>query len=299
MALARGKFGIEYNPKQMERNPIGFGWVFAVVALAALVSFTWTLVGRFRSGSREAEAKELTQAGITPVVLAPEEPAVSAELPQVVTNAVPPPPPLPTVVPPQETLLGRPAKVRNLLMRLEEAEKTGDVEMAVSTIETIRQLPGSPAADLDDKLARRLGELNTRRLFEIKSAQWVARVTVKRGDSASRIASEHGSTLASLARLNGGNVDRVVLGRTLYVLEHPRFNLVIHRRQRTAELSLNGKFFKRYDLRGEVKAKVGAYETSSRMKSFWSETGIQLKTNDRTELETLLPSGTSVIVSEM
>ena len=172
--------------------------------------------------------------------------------------------------------------------------------MAVTTIETIRALPGSPAADLDDSLARRLGALNIRRLFDLRNAQWVKTVTVGRGDSASRIAAENGSTLASFALLNGGNVDRVVLGRKMYVLNHPRFGLVIHRRTRTADLSLNGKFFKRYDLQGDVNIRDGAYEIPGQQRRlFWTGIGAVFSSDDRTELDQLLPSGAPVLVSEM
>jgi len=193
----------------------------------------------------------------------------------------------------------RPVKLRNLLMRLEEAEKRRDAEMAVSTIEQIRALPGSPAADLDDSLARRLGTLNVRRLFDLRNAQWVKQVTVKRGDVASRIAYENGSTLASLARLNGGNVDKVVIGRKLYVMDHPRFNLVIHRRTRTADLSLNGKFFKRYDIPGDVSGKEGTYEFPANPKTFWRSLGVEFKMDDRAELELLMPAKASVIIAEL
>ena len=184
-------------------------------------------------------------------------------------------------------------------MRLEEAEKRRDVEMAVTTIEAIRQLPGAPAADLDDSLARRLGKLNLRRLFDLHNGQWVKAVTVKRGDSASRIAAENGSTLASFSRLNGGNVDRVVLGAKVLVMNHPRFNLVIRRRTRIADLSLNGKFFKRYDLQGEVKMKEGTYELPDKRRAFWSGLGSPFSPDDRTELDILLPTGASVLVSEL
>ena len=290
MSLARGKFGIEYDPRQMQRDPSGLGWVFAVVAIAAFASLTWTLVKRVRERVREdAYLAELAE----PHEAAPD----GGALPPPETNVVATPPAKPVVD--GDVLQKRPPKVRNLLMRLEEAERRHDVEMAVTTIETIRALPGSPAADLDDSLARRLGALNLQRLFNLRCAQWVREVTVKRGDSASRIASEHGSTLASLAKLNGGDVDRIFVGKVLYVMNHPRFNLVVHRRTRIADLALNGKFFRRYDLLGEVGAKEGAYELPERKRTFWNGAGIRLKEDDRAELEMLLPSGTSVLVSEL
>ena len=185
----------------------------------------------------------------------------------------------------------RPPKVRNLLMRLEEARRLKDVEMEITTIEALRAMPGSPAADLDNNLAKRLGVLNMRRLFNMKSAQWVETVVVKRGDSASRIASEHGATFASLAKLNDGDVGKLRIGQKMHVLNHPRFNLVVHMRARTADLHLNGKFFKRYELQGDDGVKSGLFE--------WRDVSLPLEHSDRAELDMLLPKSSSVQVSEI
>ena len=287
MSLARGKFGVEYDPRKFKREPSGFGPVLAVVALGVLVLLTWTLVRRIRSHAEEAalmEAEKIEE------VLAPPQPAAS-ETSQTFQ----------TFQPLNTALAKRPAKVRNLLMRLEEAEKRHDIEMAVTTIETLRALPGSPAADLDDSLARRLGALNMQWLFGLRNAQWVKTETVGRGDSASRIASENGSTFGSLARLNGGRdkVEKIIIGQKLRVMNHPRFNLVLHRRTKTADLSLNGKFFKRYDLQGGVKARAGAYEMPEKRRLFWQGIGSCFKDADRAELDELLPKATPILVSEM
>ena len=283
MSLARGKFGIEYNPRQMERKPSGLGWVAVAVALAALVSLSWVVVKRVRGSDPVAETLEIAASDPAAEVVPPVA-VKTNELPQAVVR--------------DTEFARRPSKVKNLLMRLEEAEKRHDVEMAVTTIESIRALPGSPAADIDDALARRLGALNLRRLFEVRNAQWVKAVTVGRGDSASRIAAENGSTLASLARLNGGDVNRIRLGDKLYVMDHPRFSLVLRRRTRIADLSLNGKFFKRYDLQGEIRAREGAYEVPERRKMLWDGLGSVFGPNDRAELDMLLPRGAPVLVSE-
>jgi len=286
VSLARGKFGIEYNPRQVEREPSGLGWFLAAVALAVLVSLTWTFVKRARAPREDA-----------PVESEAEQPSVRPSEKIAPSVFVPPSNAVPETV--RSTYSKRPVKVRNLLMRLEEAERRRDVEMAVTTIETIRSLPGSPAADLDDALARRLGQLNVKRLFDGKNAQWVKQVTVRRGDSASRIAAENGSTLTSLKRLNGGTGDHIAIGSKLYVMDHPRFNLVIHRRTRTADLSLNGKFFKRYDLPASVGAKEGAYELPEKKRAFFSNIIVSLRPSDLSELETLMPTGAPVLVSEM
>ena len=317
MAFSRGKFGIEYiQRKPDDKESSGLGWIVVVVALVALVSFAWTLVRRIGSDDSDLSAPP------------PEPPATEAEVVQAdppPCRAYPPgeasprsgcpgrgvstkpPPPRPQMPPAESSglpalpvaLENRPVQARNLLMRLEEAERRRDVEMAASTIEQLRSLPGAPVADLDDKLARRLGALNMLRLFTNRYPRWVRSVVVKRGDSASRIAAENGSTLASLSRLNGGKVDRIVLGSRVYVMDHPRFALVIHWRTRTADLSLNGKFFKRYDLAGEARGQEGAYEMSTGARAIWRTIGSCFRPDDRAELEMLLPSSARVLISEM
>ena len=278
MSLARGKFGIEYDPRKLEPESSGFGWIVVLVAFAAFLSLSWVLVKRVR-GTSEPAPEPVEEVVARPVA----SPAVTAQVFKASS----------------ESILRRPTKLRNLLLRLEEAEKANDIEMAVTTIESIRALPGSPAADIDDALARRLGALNLRRLFELRSAQWVKTVTVGRGDSASRIAAENGSTLATLARLNGGNVEKIRLGAKLHVMDHPRFNLVLHKRTRIADLSLNGKFFKRYDLQGEVRAREGAYEVPANRKNLWGGWGAVFGKDDRAELDMLLPKGAPILVSDL
>lgn len=281
MALERGKYGIEYTRKPEEENSSGIGCVVIAVALVAVVSLVVALIRSDDSGDD---------------VRPPVPPAAAPAIPVDTARAVAPSGASIKV----SRVSERPPKVRNLLLRLEEAEKRGDSEMAVSTIEQLRSLPGDVVADLDNALARRLGSLNIRRLFRERSRQWVKEVTVKRGDIASYIAREHGSTLASLMKLNSlSSADRVLVGQRLLVMNHPRFTLAVHRAAKIADLSLNGKFFKRYDLTAPVGAKAGAYSTTARLRSFFSGLGISFSRADRSELETLLPADTPVLVSDL
>lgn len=294
MSLNRGKYGLEWNPRQDEPKSSGLGWIVLVVGLVAIVSFSVTWARRYRAAAQEQKEDSMTAAGNrAPMPVAhPSASPVASERPAPPSLAV-----VPTVS--RDVTEKRPPRVRNLLLRLEEAERQRDVEMAVSTIEQIRALPGSPAADLDDALARRLGALNMKRLFERKTPLWVRQVEVRRGDSATRIAAENGSTFASFARLNGGDVGTVRLGAKVYVMAHPRFTLVVHRRTRTADLLLKEKFFKRYDLVKPPTGKAGAYELPRGASAFWKSLGIAFGASDQTEIELLMPVGSSVLVSEM
>ena len=281
--LQRGTYGVEWTERPGKDQPSILGRVVLVVVIAALISLAWTIAARIRADRKTAEEESVLTPPPRVEVQADDIPPPSA----VDETELPPPPPPPVVSRPEK----RSPKVRNLLMRLEEAEKAHDVEMAISTIETLRALPGSPAADLDNALARRLGVLNARRLFTLKSAQWVKTVVVKGGDNGSRLASEHGTTLASIVKLNGP-IDRLKIGQKLYVLNHPRFNLVVHRLSRIADLQLNGKFFKRYDLEVTTNLRDGAFE--------WREVALKLaRPADKAELDMLLPRTTSVLISEM
>jgi len=305
MSFARGKFGVEYSTVRRDDDSSGLlPKALVVVFLVALVSLATTLVSRRRAAvADEPPAPAPEAAAETPPVVtsvATNSPPGDASAPDLSPHAAPHEPDLP---PPEKIRPAgdakRPPKVRILLERLEEAEKRRDVAMAVSTIEQLRSQPGNPAADLDDALARRLGTLNMLWLFGPGKSPWVVEAEIRRGDNASRIAHEHGSTLASLKKLNGGNVDKLIAGRKIRVMDHPRFSLVVHRRARTADLSLNGKFFKRYYLDADVTGAVGAYEVPERTRQLWKEKGISLRPADRAELEELLPRGASVLIAEL
>ena len=287
MAFARGRFGIEYNTARRDDDSSGLLPVaLGVVFLLAFVSLVSTVVSRVRA-SRAERAEAVVEVGAERLAraAAPAEPVPAVEMP--------PPEKLDT-----DGATRRPAKVRNLILRLEAAERNGDMAMAISTIEQIRSLPGNPAADLDNALAKRLGVLNMRLLFGGGPSPWTTEVSVRFGENASRIAHEHGSTLASLRRLNGGQLEKLQVGKKLKVMDHPRFSLAVHRRQRTADLSLNGKFFKRYYLLADVTGEDGAYETTDGLRNILQSKGIVLGGSDREELETLLPRGVPVLIAE-
>ena len=304
MAFAQGKFGIEYNSNPIDDESSGAGWLVAVIVLAAIAVLAAAGVRRLIS-SPDADDGD-GRVGDTPppttVVRVDEKSKSAGTSPQgdrsgqVGDAPLPPkPPPLP---PGAER--NRPRVAQNLLLKLEKAEAAHDVELAVSTIEQLRALPGEAVADLDNSLARRLGEHNIRRLFVGKNRQWVKEVVVKRGDSATRIAFENGSTLASLLKLNElPSADRLRIGQKLDVMDHPRFTIVVHRAAKYADLTLKGKFFKRYDIIAPVRAAEGNYETPARLRAFLAEKGIALAPADSAELDMLVPAKSSLLVSEL
>jgi hypothetical protein len=287
MAFAQGKFGIEYNANPIDEESSGAGWLITVIALAAVAVLAAAGVRRLLSSTPDDPSPI-----DTPVVVPTATPVATNAPPRV---EPPKPPPIP-----QGAERNRPRAAQNLLLKLEKAEAAQDVELAVSTIEQLRALPGEAVADLDNSLARRLGELNVRRLFVDKNRQWVKEVVVRRGDSATRIASENGSTLASLLKLNElPSADRLRVGQKLDVMDHPRFTIVVHRVAKYADLTLKGKFFKRYDIIAPVRAAAGNYETPARLRAFLAEKGITLAPADSAELDMLVPAKSSLLVSEL
>ena len=287
MAFTQGKFGIEYNPNPIDEESSGAGWLVAVIVLAAIAVLAAAGVRRLLSSSPDEPSP------IDTPVAVPTATTVATNAPPRVE------PPKPSPLPPGAER-NRPRVAQNLLLKLEKAEAAKDVELAVATIEQLRALPGEAVADLDNSLARRLGELNIRRLFVGKNRQWVKEVVVRRGDSATRIASENGSTLASLLKLNElPSADRLRVGQKLDVMDHPRFTIVVHRVAKYADLTLKGKFFKRYDIIAPVRAAAGNYETPARLRAFLAEKGIALAPADSAELDMLVPAKSSLLVSEL
>lgn len=275
MAFARTKFGIEYNLRPADDDE-SFPWAVVLSAVFVLTAISFTVV-KIRSRMAAGEATPPAGERQAPAEASrAEEPSPPAAGPRIA------PEPLPAGIE------GRPAQVKNLLARLEAAESRRDVEMAIDTIERLRSLPGGAAADLDDRLARRLGALNLKKLYTLKSREWVKEVAVKRGDSLERISREHGATTASSRKLNGGDAGQLQIGQKVLVMKHPRFNLVVHGKPRYADLFFMGKFFKRYYL--EAAPSIG--------KADFRLQGIPLKPADREELKTLLPASTTVLVSE-
>ena len=305
MAFAQGKFGIEYNPNPIDEESSGAGWLVAVIVLAAIAVLAAAGVRRLVSSAPDEPSQNDTPvaAQTTSVRIEDKPKSVGAPLRgdrsgHVGDVPLPPPPPPPPLPPGAER--NRPRVAQNLLLKLEKAEAAHDVELAVATIEQLRALPGEAVADLDNSLARRLGELNIRRLFVGKNRQWVKEVVVRRGDSATRIASENGSTLASLLKLNElPSADRLNVGQKLDVMDHPRFTIVVHRAAKYADLTLKGKFFKRYDIIAPVRAAEGNYETPARLRAFLAEKGIAFAPADSAELDMLVPAKSSLLVSEL
>lgn len=289
MALERTKYGIEFDAGEEEESSSGSGWIVVGILLAAAIAFCVVVAKRI-SGGDDAS---------------PPAPPVS---PQIEKSEAPAPAasgiPRDTGVSPGEvsSFGKRPKALKNLLMRLDVAAKNNDIEMQAATIEKIMVLPGDPAADLADELVSRLGLLNRKLLFDLKTPLWVAETEVRSGDSASRIAHEHGSTLASFLKLNSiSDADMIAVGRKVKVLNHPRFHIIVRKRSKTLDLYLNGKLFSRYvmpESAPHIKLKTGVYSTPANLGDFLKKSGLSLKQEDLAEIELLVPRDSRLNASD-
>lgn len=282
MSLTRLKYGIETDPRDRHNDSSGIGWIVVAVIVIAAISFVFTVLGRISSSD--------------------DVPVPSQKAP-IINNDVKKKTDIKIETAPVEigSLEGRSPKMRSLLMRLEKCAEAGELEMQISTIDEIRAIRGADAADVSEELLPRLGQLNLSWLFDKHNPQWVATVTVKSGDTASRIAKEHGSTLASFKKLNSlSDVSKLVVGRQVKVMNHPRFYLVLRKRLRTVDLYLNGKIFKRYFLLGDsddIKINPGDYKTPANLTDYFNRSSINLKEDDMKELDMLVPRDSRFNVS--
>ena len=94
---------------------------------------------------------------------------------------------------------------------------------------------------------RKIGEINTTLLFSNREMPEKARHRVVSGDLISRLAKRYGTTQAYLLQANGiDRPDRLRVGREIWVLDKPAFELTVFKQTATAVLVLNGQFCKRY-----------------------------------------------------
>ena len=294
---------IEYDPSRRDDSSGGWKITASVVLVLIVVASFFSARGCFKSSPGPVQKPE------NPPIVAVAQPDVGA--PAAKTNAaVAMTDNLPSVQTAAvkeaeswaEKSSVRPQRERALLQRLADAERLGRLEIAVDTIEQLRARPSM--ADLEDKLARRLGCLNVRRLFSGEPVPWVVETTVRRGQTVHRIAREHGTTVAAVRQLNGlGPREEPESGRKLRVLEFPKAALVVHKQTHHADLTLGGRLFKRYYLSTGRDTRAGAYPITSKSeegpRSRFAALGIRVAPADMLELDMFLAPGSMLTVSEM
>lgn len=106
--------------------------------------------------------------------------------------------------------------------------------------------------DADDVRAfveRKIGAINATLVFANRPAPEKVKHRVVAGDLISKIAKKYGNTQEFILKANGiDKPERLRLGREVWVLGQPRFELTVALKDACATLTLNGQFFKKYSL---------------------------------------------------
>lgn len=119
-------------------------------------------------------------------------------------------------------------------------------------------------------IERKIGALNTVLMFADRPTPEKAKHRIAAGDLVGKLAKRYGCTQEYLLKANG--IDRPELlriGREIWVLANPVFELTVFKKGGTAVLTLNGQYFKRYPI-GVGKPEEspnGTYVVRSRVKN--------------------------------
>lgn len=125
------------------------------------------------------------------------------------------------------------------------------------------------AEEIRPFVERKIGEINTTLLFSDRPSPEKARYKIAAGDLVSKLAKRYGDTQDYLLKANGiDKPESLRIGREIWVLAKPVFELTVFKKGGTAVLTLNGQFFKRYPIGvgrpGE--SPNGVYTVQSRVK---------------------------------
>ncbi len=287
-------------------------WAAAGIALVMIVSFCVT-----RHVSRKrASIKIAPSAAQVPSVAAPGATnAVAWRLPGQTSkpsDKAKTPPPAPSKPPSAAALqakrwldgaANRSREERILLERLAQAEREGNMRIAIDSIEQLRKRP--TMADIDDALARRLGALNVDYILSGQPTLWTAEVELRGNDTPYLVARRYRTTVEAIRRLNNlAETHAFPLSmKKARVLEFPRASLVVRQKMHVADFTLNGKFFKRFYVSTSADTKPGAYPIGrgkgegplERFKAL----GLRFAPVDEAELRMFLAPGAQLTVSDL
>ena len=306
----RGKYEIEFKVTTRKSGPGPLQFVLmAGLAVVAIAFFSFRGCFRHREVPKpvpppvsivrpESDARPQI---VAPVSQPPQEQPAMPELPPDEVDEVKSEPGGSEVVRGlADKTENRPPAVRALLERLEAADQQGNVVLQIDTLERLRQNKDS-VADIDDLLARRLGNLNRKLFLEGKTSPWVTAYTVRTGDTLHQIAREHGATVAAVLMLNGvGDPRRLRVGQALRIPNHLRAKLKVHAASQIADLEINGKFFRRYDAAVPKNAELGERAVTRKdgegARQLIEKSKVRFSDADLKEIALMLPPGSSIVL---
>ncbi len=160
-----------------------------------------------------------------------------------------------------------PPEVQRLMEQVAESENADDMPGARKIL--LHLLTRRDAEEIRAFIERKIGALNTAMAFGDRAMPEKTRHKVAAGEVIGRLALRYGNTADYILRVNGiDRPERLRVGREIWVLQNPVFELTIFKRAKKAVLTLNGQFFKSYEviLGKPEQIASGSYAIKSRIK---------------------------------
>ena len=127
------------------------------------------------------------------------------------------------------------------------------------------QLASAPA-DKRPEIEARLGAVNVAIATTAVPSPGKVEHTVASGDSLGKIAGKYVCPVTLIQAINGLKGTNIRAGSKLVVLDHPKFEITVSRKTNTLLLTLNGEFFKRYNVctGANGKTPLGTFEITEK-----------------------------------
>lgn len=260
MSLQRGTYGIEYDERQS--SPLRKFWgVFALVPLAAV----FLLLARGCRGERDDAVSDGASVGQTryraPEVTATRErasllkhffnirlkPVSGASAPKTADAAESGQDSgwLASEARPAPAAKVQSPEVKKLLDQAAAREEEDDLLGARLLL--LQVLIRRDADDVRAFVERKIGSLNTTLVFDNRPMPEKGKHRIVAGDVIGKLAKRYGNTQDFILRANGIDKPELLrIGREVWVLQGPVFELTVFKKGGSAVLTLNGQFFKRY-----------------------------------------------------
>lgn len=282
MSLQRGTYGIEYDEQQ--GSPLRKLWIPAALVLVVTLPLLF-----FRSCGGPAANGQVTDDAVGQTRYRMPEVDTVRERPSLWNHflnfrryretdhaAEPMPPPAsPGKQDGGQTTADKPlpaptvqsTDVKKLLGQVTARETADDLVNARLILHQI--LLRRDADDVRAFVERKIGSLNTALVFGDRPMPEKARYRIVAGDLIGKLAKRFGNTQEYLLKANGIDKPELLrIGREIWVLQSPVFELTVFKQSNSAVLTLNGQFFKRYETGIGLSANVpsGLYVIRNKIK---------------------------------
>ena len=158
-------------------------------------------------------------------------------------------------------------EVRQLLQQIVAREAEDDLVGARSLYRIL--LVRKDAEEIRTFVERKIGELGTALILSDRPSPEKVKCRIAEGDLIGKLTKKYGNTLDYVLKINGiEKPESLRIGRELWVLKNPVFELIVFKKSGSAVLTLNGLFFKRYSVKAGKPENVpsGVYAVSNRLK---------------------------------